>query len=135
MKRIALAAALCAVAGCAAPQQTEQTAIPPSPTGCYYRVPGSTLLFYGLPIATVQQPRYEPAPCNVINANQPVVVEQGGGGGAAPSLPGDGQPVISSGDCIGAVVNGVCHGTPAPGAPTATCSGQMVGGVCTGPMF
>jgi len=38
-----------------------------------------------------------------------------------------GQPVISSGDCIGAVVNGVCHGTPAPGAPTATCHGQMVG--------
>ena len=46
-----------------------------------------------------------------------------------------GQPVISSGDCIGAVVNGVCHGTPAPGAQTATCHGQMVGGVCTGPMF
>lgn len=46
-----------------------------------------------------------------------------------------GQPVISSGDCIGAVVNGVCYGTPAPGAPTATCYGQMIGGVCTGPMF
>ena len=47
----------------------------------------------------------------------------------------EGQPVINSGDCIGAVVAGVCHGTPAPGAPTATCYGQMVGGVCTGPMF
>jgi hypothetical protein len=46
-----------------------------------------------------------------------------------------GQTVINSGDCIGAVVAGVCHGTPAPGAPTATCYGQMVGGVCTGPMF
>jgi hypothetical protein len=116
---------------------TNHTAIPPSPTGCYYRVPGVAL--YG--VLPLVQPRYEPAPCNVINANQPAVVEQGVGGGswaspaAAPSLPGDGQPVISSEDCIGAVVNGVCHGTPAPGAPTATCHGQMVGGVCTGPMF
>jgi hypothetical protein len=49
--------------------------------------------------------------------------------------PQSGQPVISSGDCIGAVVNGVCHGTPAPGAPMAICHGQMVAGVCTGPMF
>ena len=46
-----------------------------------------------------------------------------------------GQPVIGSGDCIGAVVAGVCHGVPAPGAPMATCYGQMIGGVCTGPMF
>jgi hypothetical protein len=139
VKQIILAAAVCALAGCAAPQQTATT-IPPSPTGCYYRVPGRGVAFLGFPIAVTQQPRYEPAPCNVINANQPVVVEQGGGGGswalpAAPPLPGDGQAVISSRDCIGAVVNGVCHGTPAPGAPMATCHGQMVGGVCTGPMF
>lgn len=138
-KQIILAAAVCALAGCAAPQQTA-TEIPPSPTGCYYRVPGRGVAFLGFPIAVTQQPRYEPAPCNVINANQPAVVEQGGGGGswappAAPSLPGDGEPVISSSDCIGAVVNGVCHGTPAPGAATATCHGQMVAGVCTGPMF
>jgi hypothetical protein len=135
MKQMILAAAAFALAGCAAPQQTA-TVIPRSPTGCYYRVPGVAL--YG--VIPITQPRYEPAPCNVINGDQPVVVEQGGGGGswappAAPSLPGDGQPVISSSDCIGAVVNGVCHGTPAPGAQTATCHGQMVGGVCTGPMF
>jgi hypothetical protein len=55
--------------------------------------------------------------------------------GPLPQAPGFGQPVISSEDCIGAVVNGVCHGTPAPGAPTATCNGRMVRGVCTGPMF
>jgi hypothetical protein len=46
-----------------------------------------------------------------------------------------GQPVINSGDCIGAVVNGVCHGTQAPGAPTVTCYGQMLNGIFTGPMF
>jgi hypothetical protein len=142
MKRIALAAALCTLAGCAAPQQTA-TPIPPSSTGCYYRVPGYTVTFLAFPIATMQQPRYEPAPCNLVNANQPVVIRQGGGGGTndapqtleAPSLA---VPVISPPDtsaCIGAVVNGICHGTPAPGAPMATCHGQMVGGVCTGPMF
>jgi hypothetical protein len=38
-------------------------------------------------------------------------------------------------DCIGSVVNGVCHGVPAPGAPMAVCYGQMIGGVCTGSMF
>jgi hypothetical protein len=65
----------------------------------------------------------------------------GGGGGPAPGVPQTGfggqygQSVINSGDCIGAVVNGVCHGAAAPGAPTATCYGQMVGGMCTGPMF
>jgi hypothetical protein len=85
VKQTILAAAVCALAGCAAPQQTATT-IPPSPTGCYYRVPGSTLLFYGLPIATVQQPRYDPAPCNVVNANQPIVVEQGGSQAPPPVL-------------------------------------------------
>ena len=67
-----------------------------------------------------------------------LLIYGGGAGGPASTVPQaveGGQPVISSGDCIGAVVNGVCHGTPAPGSPTATCHGQMVGGVCTGPMF
>src|ERR1700752_119357 len=66
-----------------------------------------------------------------------LLIYGGGAGGPAPAVPQTGfsQPVISSGDCIGAVVSGVCHGTPAPGAATATCHGQMVGGVCTGPMF
>ena len=52
--------------GCAAPQQA---AIPPSPTGCYAAMPRLTI--YNIP---VEPPRYEPAPCNVINANQPYVV-------------------------------------------------------------
>jgi hypothetical protein len=68
MKQIILAAAVCALAGCAAPEQTA-TVIPPSATGCYYRVHG--ILLYGtIPIT---QPRYEPAPCNVVNANQLLV--------------------------------------------------------------
>ena len=62
----------------------------------------------------------------------PAVEEPNTAIGVSPQF---GQPVINSGDCIGAVVAGVCHGMPAPGAPTATCYGQMVGGVCTGPMF
>lgn len=79
MKQIILATAVCALAGCAAPPQTATT-IPPSPTGCYYRVPGVAL--YG--VVPLVQPRYEPAPCNVVNANQPAVVE---GAGAPPRSP------------------------------------------------
>jgi hypothetical protein len=81
MKQMILAAAVCAPAGCAAPQQTT-TAIPPSPTGCYYRVPGVAL--YG--VLPLVQPRYDPAPCNVVNANQPIVVEQGGSQAPPPVL-------------------------------------------------
>ena len=73
MKQTILAAAVCALPGCAAPEQTA-TVIPPSPTGCYYRVRGISL--YG--VIPITQPRYEPAPCNVVNANQPAVVEGGG---------------------------------------------------------
>lgn len=42
--------------------------------------------------------------------------------------------VVAPGGCIGAVVNGICHGTPAAGS-TMTCHGQMLNGMCTGPMF
>ena len=73
MKQTILAAAVCALAGCAAPQQTA-TVIRPSQTGCYYRVGGISL--YG--VVSITQPRYEPAPCNIVNANQPAVVEGGG---------------------------------------------------------
>ena len=55
---------------------------------------------------------------------------------------GQGTPVIPASDCIGAVVNGVCHGTPTPGAQikiqtgqTPRCYGTMIGGRCTGPLF
>ena len=70
-----------------------------------------------------------------------ITIEQPADFGPSPPLanfggtPQFGQPVIGSGDCIGAVVAGVCHGVPVPGAPMATCYGQMVGGVCAGPMF
>src|SRR5262249_13204398 len=72
------------------------------------------------------------APLAASNASVPLIVEEPDTAIGAPQF---GQSVINSGDCIGAVVNGDCHGTPAPGAPTSTCYGQMINGICTGPMF
>ena len=46
-----------------------------------------------------------------------------------------GQPVYREQDCIGAVVNGVCHGSIGAAQPQATCYGQMLNGQCTGPQF
>lgn len=47
-----------------------------------------------------------------------------------------GQPVYSADECIGPVINGVCHGQILPkSAYHKTCYGQMLNGVCTGPMF
>jgi hypothetical protein len=118
---ITLAAALCALAGCSVPMQT----VDASRAACasYGFQPGSDAF----------------AECVMTEQHRHTLLIYGGGvGGPAPTAPQaveGGQPVISSGDCIGAVVNGVCHGTPAPGAPMATCHGQMVAGVCTGPMF
>jgi hypothetical protein len=66
---------------------------------------------------------------------QPVYSNQEPASAPLPQMPEFGQPVISSQDCIGPVVAGVCHGVPKAGAPTATCYGQMLNGMCTGPMF
>jgi hypothetical protein len=59
-----------------------------------------------------------------------------------PGSSSSGIAVLGAGQCIGAVVNGVCHGTPSPeaqiGMRTGTvpvCHGQMLNGQCTGPMF
>ncbi|MDH4565943.1 hypothetical protein E8E95_04565 [Pseudomonas sp. BN414] len=46
-----------------------------------------------------------------------------------------GQPVYRAQDCIGAVVNGVCHGSTGAAQPQSTCYGQMLNGQCTGPQF
>lgn len=47
-----------------------------------------------------------------------------------------GQPVYPASDCIGAVVNGVCHGSILPRqAVPVRCFGTMLNGKCTGPMF
>jgi len=58
------------------------------------------------------------------------------GYGAVPNMMG--QPVYRADDCIGAVVNGVCHGAISPRGqieqPTR-CYGQMLNGQCTGPQF
>ncbi|WP_257296733.1 hypothetical protein [Endozoicomonas sp. YOMI1] len=50
--------------------------------------------------------------------------------------PNHGTKVYRSDECIGAVVNGVCHGSILPKtANHPTCHGQMINGKCTGPMF
>lgn len=47
-----------------------------------------------------------------------------------------GQPVYRAQDCIGAVVNGVCHGTINPSIqPVTHCYGAMINDQCTGPMY
>ncbi|MFK0572225.1 hypothetical protein [Endozoicomonas sp.] len=50
--------------------------------------------------------------------------------------PGYGSKVYRADECIGAIVNGVCHGSILPkSANHPTCHGQMINGQCTGPMF
>jgi hypothetical protein len=98
MKRVALVAALCALAGCAVPMQT----VDASRAACasYGFQPGSDA-FAGCVMA--EQHRHT------------LLIYGGGAGGAMPAVPQrdfggqSGQPAISSSDCIGAVVNGVCH--------------------------
>lgn len=46
-----------------------------------------------------------------------------------------GQKVYRADECIGAIVNGVCHGSVIPKGYTPTCYGTMLNGQCTGPMF
>jgi hypothetical protein len=55
---------------------------------------------------------------------------------SGPSF-GSGQTVYSAHECIGAIVNGQCHGSILPdySRPHQTCYGQMINGICTGAMF
>ena len=46
-----------------------------------------------------------------------------------------GQKVYRADECIGAVVNGQCHGSIIPKGYAPTCYGTMLNGQCTGPMF
>ena len=47
-----------------------------------------------------------------------------------------GQKVYSADECVGAVVNGLCHGTIIPKTGSRkTCYGEMISGICTGPMY
>ncbi|MNR23776.1 hypothetical protein D3C85_1408150 [compost metagenome] len=46
-----------------------------------------------------------------------------------------GQPVYRAQDCIGAAVNGECHGSTGAAQPQAACYGRMLNGQCTGPQF
>jgi hypothetical protein len=44
-----------------------------------------------------------------------------------------GTPVYAPGECIGAVVNGVCHGSVIDTMPNRPrCHGTMINGQCTG---
>jgi hypothetical protein len=74
---------------------------------------------------------------------------QGRRSGSSPSAPADrgsrpvvrpghqpGDPVYPTSACIGAVVNGVCHGRVLSIDPMPErCYGAMIGGKCTGPQF
>ena len=53
------------------------------------------------------------------------------------TLSGDGSnKVYRASECIGAVVNGVCHGSVIDTQPMRQrCYGTMIGGHCTGPQF
>jgi len=55
----------------------------------------------------------------------------------APATPHDeGQKVYRASECIGAVVNGVCHGSVIDTDPARpTCHGAWVAGRCTGPQY
>lgn len=47
-----------------------------------------------------------------------------------------GETVYPRSACIGAVVNGECHGSVLPSlSPPVRCYGQMLNGQCTGPEF
>lgn len=49
---------------------------------------------------------------------------------------GEGIPVYRQDECVGAVVNGECHGGIVPKSAWQTkCYGDMINGQCTGPMF
>ena len=44
--------------------------------------------------------------------------------------------VYTADECVGAIVNGVCHGSIVPKAGRhKTCYGQMINGRCTGAMY
>ena len=71
-----------------------------------------------------QVPRARPE-----TTSQPTIGSQGSSGA-------NGVAVYSPSQCIGAIVNGECHGSIMPnGSQPMTCHGQMLNGQCTGPMF
>jgi hypothetical protein len=67
-------------------------------------------------------------------ASTPRAYYQSQGYQQAPALAPNGQPVYDASQCIGPVVNGVCHGSTL-GQPVARCYGTMLNGQCTGPQF
>ena len=81
----------------------------------------TALLAIGLAIAA------HPAKAQMFGPQQPPQQQQ-----QQVIIPQDDSAQAAQQACIGAVVGGVCEGTAAPDAQTATCYGQMIGGVCAG---
>ncbi len=55
---------------------------------------------------------------------------------ASQPVTAHGQKVYRADECVGAVVNGQCHGSIIPKSTNRpTCYGDMINGQCTGPMF
>ena len=48
---------------------------------------------------------------------------------------GPGIPVYDARNCVGPVVDGVCHGTVLQEGHPLRCHGKMIEGECTGPIF
>lgn len=78
----------------------------------------------------IRQARYNSANAGSLahSTSNPVQV-------APASNPAYGQKVYRADECIGAVVNGRCHGSIIPKGYAPTCYGTMLNGQCTGPMF
>jgi hypothetical protein len=129
------------LAGCAHSAQTAATAA----TDCGFHFTGGSGLL-GLMGATGAFERPPGPDCRrpaSAGRQPPQLLEersdadaQSGGLVAAPNI-GEGQTIYSPNECIGAVVNGQCHGSILPdySRPHPTCYGQMLNGMCTGPMF
>ncbi|CAE6931790.1 conserved protein of unknown function [Pseudomonas marincola] len=95
-------------------------------SGCASVLNSDFVRWASAPRAYYQSQSYQQAP--VLAPNGQSVYQQ------APGLTPNGQPVYDVSQCIGAVVNGVCHGSTM-GAPVARCYGSMLNGQCIGPQF
>ncbi|WP_330114364.1 hypothetical protein SA496_20175 [Pseudomonas sp. JS3066] len=94
--------------------------------GCASVLNSDFVRWASAPRAYYQSQGYQQAP--VLAPNGQPVYQQ------APALTPNGQPIYDASQCIGAVVNGVCHGSTM-GQPVARCYGTMINGQCTGPQF
>jgi len=76
---------------------------------------------YSLYMATLQSAKPKVKLEHEIGLSEPNTVNQ--------------HKVFPASDCIGAVVNGICHGSVIDTGQGMTCHGEMLDGKCTGPLF